>query len=244
MISRLLSVLSVLLGGLSLLGFVAFLLAGPFDLVPSSLGPGAALAWDGALCLAFFIQHSVMVRQAFRGLLGRTVPPRYHPALYSIASGVVLLLLVGLWQTTEIVIFEAQGSARWALRGLCAAAVVLFGWAMKALGPFDLFGLEPIRHQGPGAASEERPLAARGPYRFVRHPLYGLFIALLWTAPDVSADRLLFNALFTGWIVIGTVLEERDLVARFGEPYREYQSSVPMLVPWRGPAAPKAGGVR
>jgi len=33
------------------------------------------------------------------------------------------------------------------------------------------------------------------------------------------------------WIVIGTVLEERDLVAEFGESYREYQSAVPMLVP-------------
>ena len=76
------------------------------------------------------------------------------------------------------------------------------------------------------------------------HPLYGLVIVLAWTSPDLSADRLLFNGLFTVWIVIGTVLEERDLVGHFGEPYGEYQRTVPMLVPWRRPTSPRTGGVR
>jgi protein-S-isoprenylcysteine O-methyltransferase Ste14 len=42
----------------------------------------------------------------------------------------------------------------------------------------------------------------------------------------------LFNLLFPGWIVAGTILEERDLVAAFGEPYRDYQRQVPMLLPF------------
>jgi protein-S-isoprenylcysteine O-methyltransferase Ste14 len=43
--------------------------------------------------------------------------------------------------------------------------------------------------------------------------------------------------LWSGWMLVGTLLEERDLVADFGDAYRRYQRQVPMLVPWRRPAA-------
>ncbi len=70
-----------------------------------------------------------------------------------------------------------------------------------------------------------------GPYRWVRHPLYLFMIVLFWSYPSLTADRLLFNILWTIWIVIGTILEERDLVDDFGDTYRDYQTNVPMLVP-------------
>jgi protein-S-isoprenylcysteine O-methyltransferase Ste14 len=75
----------------------------------------------------------------------------------------------------------------------------------------------------------------RGPYRWVRHPLYSSAIILLWAWPHVTLDRLMFNVLWTAWIYVGTCLEERDLVQDFGDAYREYQRHTPMLVPWRGP---------
>jgi protein-S-isoprenylcysteine O-methyltransferase Ste14 len=37
------------------------------------------------------------------------------------------------------------------------------------------------------------------------------------------------------WIILGSYLEEKDLVTEFGERYRHYQKTVPMLLPWRGP---------
>ena len=77
------------------------------------------------------------------------------------------------------------------------------------------------------------PLTVRGPYRWVRHPLYAFILLLIWACPDLAADRLLFNVLWTSWVVVGTVLEERDLAAEFGEDYLRYQRRVPMLVPWK-----------
>jgi protein-S-isoprenylcysteine O-methyltransferase Ste14 len=81
------------------------------------------------------------------------------------------------------------------------------------------------------------PFTVRGPYRWVRHPLYFFCLLMIWSCPDLSLDRLLHNVLWTAWIVVGSVLEERDLVASFGEEYSNYKREVPMLIPWRIPLA-------
>ena len=74
-----------------------------------------------------------------------------------------------------------------------------------------------------------------GPYRWVRHPLYFLSIVLIWAHPAITTDRLMFNMLWTLWIILGAHLEERDLMARFGRDYWQYQQCVPMLLPYRQP---------
>ena len=58
---------------------------------------------------------------------------------------------------------------------------------------------------------------------------------MFWTCPDMTYDRLLFNLAWTCWIVVGSILEERDLVAEFGDAYVRYQQKVPMLLPYRAP---------
>jgi protein-S-isoprenylcysteine O-methyltransferase Ste14 len=71
-------------------------------------------------------------------------------------------------------------------------------------------------------------------------------ILMIWSCPNLTIDRLLFNVLWTLWIVIGSIFEERDLIAEFGDTYREYQKQVPMLIPrwiWpkREPIVPNEG---
>ncbi len=61
--------------------------------------------------------------------------------------------------------------------------------------------------------------------------LYGIVAQQTTVGSAVSIDRLLFNILWTVWIVVATLLEERDLVDDFGEGYLDYQRKVPMLFP-------------
>ena len=56
-------------------------------------------------------------------------------------------------------------------------------------------------------------------------------LLFIWSTPRMSTDQLLFNVLWTAWVFVGTKLEERDLLVDFGETYRQYQASVPMLMP-------------
>lgn len=63
-----------------------------------------------------------------------------------------------------------------------------------------------------------------------RHPWYVAVFLLLW-ASDLNLGILLVNAVLSGYLVIGTLLEERKLVLEFGDKYREYQQKVSMFFP-------------
>ena len=221
------------IGGASLLAFVVFVLNGPVPLIQLASSTASALLLDGLLCIGFFVQHSGMVRRSFQDRIARFVPQPFIPAIYAIASGLALGVLLVAWQPTGLVIASAGGPFRWAVRSLAVVAVVVFVAGVRALRHFDPFGVRPIEAMSSGRQPRQVPLTIRGPYRWVRHPLYTAMLLLIWSHPELTADRLLFNVAWTIWIVVGTILEERDLALVFGAEYRRYQRHVPMLIPVR-----------
>jgi methanethiol S-methyltransferase len=52
-----------------------------------------------------------------------------------------------------------------------------------------------------------------------------------WAAPQMSVGRFVFALGMTAYILVGLYFEERDLVHRFGDTYRDYQRATPKLVP-------------
>ena len=174
-----------------------------------------------------------MFRRSFRDWLGKVIPAYWHGALYTVASGAALVLLSVCWQPSHVNILNLEGAVRWLMLGLNLLACAGIVWCFRALGEFDIFGIQAIlthlRREPPHAP----PFTIRGPYRWVRRPVYSFVIVAFWACPSLSLERIVFNILFTAWIAIGAVLEERGLLDEFGEAYRTYQRKVPMLLPRR-----------
>ncbi|MFB3896832.1 MAG: isoprenylcysteine carboxylmethyltransferase family protein [bacterium] len=234
--------LSLVIGGGSLLLFYAFIIFGPFTFIRFDISELNSLVFDGLLSLLFFIQHSGMIRGSFRTWLSLSIPRYYHSAIYSIASGVALIVMVLFWQTSPTIIYQIHGILQVIPWAITILAILGFIWGVRALGAFDPFGKIPIIVQLRGEQLQTSDCVIKGPYLWVRHPLYFYMLVLIWSTPELRVDRLLFNVLWTVWVILGTYLEERDLVTEFGDKYRQYQKIVPMLIPWRGPVGRNLNG--
>lgn len=212
-----------------------------------SAAPAVALVTDSLLLGLFAIQHSGMARPAFKRWWARYVPAPVERSTYVIASSLVLIVLFWQWRPLPLPIWQVgHPAARLALHGLAAVGWLLVLSGTFLIDHFDLFGLRQVwryaHHREPDQAT---PFVTRAFYRLVRHPLMLGFLVAFWSTPDMSQGHLLFALMTTGYILVAVrLLEERDLVAQFGETYRAYQRDVPMLLPWRLPRAarPAAGG--
>jgi methanethiol S-methyltransferase len=110
---------------------------------------------------------------------------------------------------------------------LAALGLLLLG--LLQTDPWHFLGVRQLLAQEP----EEAPrLVVSGLYSWVRHPLYTAGLLLLWLTPVMTTSVLAFNAALTAYILAGSQLEERRLLAEFGEAYAAYRRRVPRLLPF------------
>ncbi len=215
--------------------------------VPHTLdrGPSAALApaliIDVVLLGIFAVQHSLMARPAFKRWWTKMVPEPIERSTYVLFASLALILLFWQWRPIAAPIWTVTVPAG----AIALQAVFWLGWAVVLLSTFlinhfELFGLRQVwAHMSGGslpAAVFRTPLF----YGFVRHPLYLGFILAFWATPLMSAGHLLFAVATTAYILSAIQLEERDLVAYFGEAYIGYRKRVSMLIPFPAKAEPHA----
>ncbi len=232
-ILSLILIMTPLVGRVSLIVFVVFLFGGSLNLVQFEFTERATLAWDALLSIMFFVQHSGMIRRSFRSRFSKIIPTVYYGIFYTVVSGILLTIVMVFWQPSQTSLYELQNLSLWLVRGLFFLAMAGSVWVVYTLQSSELFGVASIKAQLSGKPVRPPEFIVRGPYLWVRHPLYFFVIVMIWSCPDLAVDRLLFNVLWTMWIYVGTFLEERDLLADFGKAYREYQTRVPRLIPWK-----------
>ena len=125
-----------------------------------------------------------------------------------------------------MVLFDLPGWIKILLSGICFLSVYGMFWGISTLREFDPFGL---RNRKP--KTKDISFQQKGPYKWVRHPLYLFSIIFIWSTTTFTIDRIIFNVLWTIWILLGTWLEDRDLFNTFPDKYGAYQKQVPMIVP-------------
>jgi methanethiol S-methyltransferase len=220
--------------------FMIFLFVGSFTIVDLNLNQRNALLLDALLSTLFFLQHSILIRPGIRQRFAKLIPSEYGNAFYGLTSGIALLMVLIFWQKTPTLVADIGGIGYWVLRGLFFLWLAGFAWGVRSLGSFDALGVKPLMRHISGREGKPQEIIANGPYRWVRHPLYLFVIFTLWSCPVLTPDRLMFNIMWTLWIVIGTYLEDRDLHREFGKQYLEYSSQVPMLIPYKMPKFSKS----
>jgi protein-S-isoprenylcysteine O-methyltransferase Ste14 len=220
------------------IGFVGNLVV-PKTIDSGPEGPvSRALLINVVLLGVFAVQHSVMARHGFKIWWTKFVPRSVERSTYVLVSSLLLFLLYWKWEPMTGVVWTVENP----FGRLVLQLAFWLGWAQVLLSSFlinhfDLFGLRQVFLRLRGEEYSPIPFRETALYRFVRHPLLLGFVIAFWATPQMTHGHLLFSVATTAYMLVGILLEERDLVKHLGDAYGQYKREVPMLLPvrWKRP---------
>ena len=190
----------------------------------------------------YFTLHSLLATTWLKSAVARHYPKvaRFYRLGYNQVSVWGFLLIVRYQtQLPENLLFTPPQPVILLGYGLMGVGLLL---AVAALRGYDLAEFAGWAYVRRGASAADGPLHTGGLNRLVRHPLYlGLLVGLLgfWLLAPTDA-RSVFVACNLAYLVVGTRLEERKLLQRFGAAYARYQARVPQLLPLKWQPAVKS----
>lgn len=193
--------------------------------------------WNLLLILLFGVIHSATAQRPFHRFLERFLPPQATRSIYLALSGLALVALMGLWQSTRTLLWALSLSpiAATLLSALPYYALLCGGplWIMQRFDGCEFLGFRQISQSRSrlDRVQDHLKLQTDGIYARVRHPIYLFTLLAFFLTPVMSLDRFLVflgTLLYLAW---GIPVEEKKLITIFRADYLAYQKKVPALIP-------------
>jgi protein-S-isoprenylcysteine O-methyltransferase Ste14 len=192
---------------------------------------------DFALFFGFGFFHSLLAQKPVQTVLKKVVPAQCIRAFYLCFCGLTVLLLMGCWQNTGVLLWVVPGlSAQtlsllsiiiyWSLLALCARILSQFD-------TLEFFGFRQIysKQDQVDKMSAGGAVLQTGYFAKMRHPIYFFSLLAIVLTPMMSLDRFIIFSASVLYLFFAIPVEERKLEARFGEAYRAYKAKVPAVLP-------------
>lgn len=190
------------------------------------------------LWISWCAMHSLLIDSSVTDFVRRRLVRlvRSYRLLYNCWSLLTLVPLALFTRTTGgEPVFAWQG---WTILGralLLAAAFLLFRAGAKRYDMQYFFGFKQLRTGEDHLLLHDSPdFSEAGVFGMTRHPWYLGALLFIWSAlPEYSLPEFVAAGVLSTYLVVGTLLEERKIIARYGDGYRRYRQRVSMLFPWK-----------
>ena len=194
--------------------------------------------------VCFAIVHSLLAADRTKDLLIRIAGWRFIKAfyrlLYVILSAAASFAAFGLISMLPDTVLWSPPAPVKAVMMLLQFSGLLLGLAtFSQIDSIEFIGLkQAIRHikgKMPSGDAEgiNQRLTTGGLYGVMRHPLYTAGILIFTFIPVITVNWLTVSVMADLYFLYGAFIEERRLIKRFGQDYREYMKKVPRFIPGR-----------
>jgi protein-S-isoprenylcysteine O-methyltransferase Ste14 len=192
----------------------------------------AAMLINVALIILFGLQHSIMARTSFKQRLKQILPEAAERSTYVLLSGVFMAIAIYFWQPLPGMIWNVENTTAQVI--LWSAYAIGWGYLFVATfvtNHFELMGLRQVYLYFTNQPYSKLPFTKKYMYRYSRHPMMLGVLIGMWALPMMSVSHFVMSILLTIYIVIGVILEERDLIRQFGNTYHQYRKQIATLIP-------------
>jgi protein-S-isoprenylcysteine O-methyltransferase Ste14 len=191
--------------------------------VPST---GEAIArpvtWNVVLFTIFAMHHSVFARERVREWITDFFSPRLERSVYVWVASLLFIAVCAWWQPVPGMAWRMDGLVSWVLTLLQLAGVWLTLRSAAILDVLDLSGVRQAQQRAPRAVD----FTPRGPYAWVRHPIYTGWFLMVFAAPAMTMTRLVFAVVSGAYLLAAIPFEERSLLASAPDGYQRYRAEV------------------
>ncbi len=178
--------------------------------------------------------HSLLIALPVTGYLKKRLGGgyRFYRLSYNLVAVATLIpLALYTYALDGAPIFRWDGLLAVFKYLLLAGSLFLFIAGARQYHLPIILGTAQIRSGKAGRVIPEHDLfATSGILGVIRHPWYTAGIMIVWSK-DFSLFGLLVNLVLSAYLLVGAYLEERKLLHKFGDRYREYQERVSMMLP-------------
>lgn len=195
------------------------------------MDPFLRLSTVAALWVAWCAIHSLLNSD---GPIGRTALlkgsfGRFYRIFYNLVAVASLALVCNLIpHSHEVRILQWSGWLVVVQAVVWAVAFYIGYLSFKLFNVWTFLGLDVFRK--PHKVHTGNELVTWGIHGVIRHPQFLGGLMLLWTRNLTDTD-LVTNAVLSLYLIAGAKVEERRMLRKFGNQYREYMSRVPAFIP-------------
>ena len=192
-----------------------------------------AIAADVTLFSVFALHHSLFARDVFRKWISRMVGA-LERSFYVWVASALFIAVCAVWRPVAGVAWRVE--APWIVWLMVVPQVVGIWLTLRSASLIDireLSGVKQVDADAPRRVQKDPPYAdapiefkTRGPYGWVRHPIYSGWLLIVFAVPVMTTTRLVFAITSSVYLLIAIPFEERSLRRSSQGGYDRYMRQV------------------
>lgn len=186
----------------------------------------------------FGVSHTILASSSIKKRIIENAGSKiaFYRLFYNIISVIVFLAIYEIAPKPDLVIYDLPYPFDLISVALQVVFIGLLIWTVRYIDGKEFLGISQIVRYYRGTydteeLDEKQSLVIKGPFKFVRHPIYLFSFMFLLVRPTMDLFYLISLVCILAYFVIGSYYEERKLIERFGNDYLEYQKKVPRIFP-------------